>query len=277
VVRAWRPGVPGIAEVLHARFVDHAYPMHTHDQWTLLIVDDGVIRYDLDRHEHGAIAAEVTLLPPHVPHDGRAATRDGFRKRVLYLDGSWLPRPAREPNLRDRLLRDRVHRIHEALDDPLEAESRLALVRERLLAHLRAGPSNKPETAGHSNKLAARLRELLDARVTTGLTLAEAAGLLQAHQVHLVRSFSATFGVAPHAYLTGRRIDLARKALLDGQPPAEVAAMVGFCDQAHLTRTFKRYLGVTPARFARGQIQSTTSADTRCSPAPPAGTARTGS
>jgi AraC-like DNA-binding protein len=245
--------VPGIAEVLHARFTDHAYPMHTHDQWTLLIVDDGVIRYDLDRHEHGAVAADVTLLPPHVPHDGRAATRHGFRKRVLYLDREWLPRPAREPNLRDPLLRDRVHRIHEALDDPFEAESRLALVRERLLVHLRAGS----ESARTDNRLAARLRELLDAHVSNGLTLKEAADILGAHQVHLVRSFSATYGVAPHAYLIGRRVDRARKALLNGQPPAEVAVMAGFCDQAHLTRTFKRYLGVPPARFARGQIQST--------------------
>ena len=37
-VRAWRPAVPGVAEVFHARFVSHAYPVHTHDTWTLLIV-----------------------------------------------------------------------------------------------------------------------------------------------------------------------------------------------------------------------------------------------
>jgi AraC-like DNA-binding protein len=92
--------------------------------------------------------------------------------------------------------------------------------------------------------------------------------VLQVHPVHLVRSFSAAFGVAPHAYLTGRRVDLARKALLNGHPPAEVAALAGFCDQAHLTRTFKRYLGVTPARFARGQSQSTTSADSSARTAP---------
>ena len=46
----------GIHEVFHARFTTHAYPSHTHDAWTLLIVDDGVVRYDLDRHEHGATA-----------------------------------------------------------------------------------------------------------------------------------------------------------------------------------------------------------------------------
>ncbi len=53
-VRAWRPGVPGIAEVLHASFTDHAYPMHTHDEWTLLLVDRGGVRYDLHRDSHDA-------------------------------------------------------------------------------------------------------------------------------------------------------------------------------------------------------------------------------
>jgi hypothetical protein len=78
--------VPGITEVFHAHFVGHAYPAHTHDAWTLLIVDDGAVRFDLDRHHHGALCSQVTLLPPHVPHDGRAATPLGFRKRVLYLE-----------------------------------------------------------------------------------------------------------------------------------------------------------------------------------------------
>ncbi|MBO0877621.1 MAG: AraC family ligand binding domain-containing protein, partial [Pseudonocardia sp.] len=90
-VAAWRPAVPGIAEVFHARFTEHAYPLHTHDAWTLLIVDDGAVRFDLDRHQHGALRSQVTLLPPHVPHDGRAATPSGFRKRVLYLELEQLP------------------------------------------------------------------------------------------------------------------------------------------------------------------------------------------
>jgi len=47
-----------------------------------------------------------------------------------------------------------------------------------------------------------------------------------------------------------RRIDAARKRLLEGEPPAQVAADVGFHDQAHLTRHFKRHVGTTPAHFA---------------------------
>ncbi|CAM5331731.1 hypothetical protein SALBM217S_00346 [Streptomyces griseoloalbus] len=48
-VSAWRPSVPGVVEVFHARFTEYAYPMHVHDAWTLLIVDSGAVRYDLDR------------------------------------------------------------------------------------------------------------------------------------------------------------------------------------------------------------------------------------
>lgn len=32
-LRAWRPALSGVAEVLHARFTDHAYPMHAHSSW----------------------------------------------------------------------------------------------------------------------------------------------------------------------------------------------------------------------------------------------------
>lgn len=62
-IRAWRPAVAGVAEVLHATFPEHAYPAHAHDTWTLLLVDSGTVRYDLERHEHGALGDRVTLLP----------------------------------------------------------------------------------------------------------------------------------------------------------------------------------------------------------------------
>lgn len=72
---------------------------------------------------------------------------------------------------------------------------------------------------------------------------------------HLVRSFTRQFGVSPHAYVIGRRIDAARRELLRGARPADVATAVGFCDQAHLTRHFKRHTSMTPARFARSRAR----------------------
>jgi AraC-like DNA-binding protein len=254
-IRAWRPAVPGVSEVLHAHFPDHSYPLHTHDTWTLLVVDTGAVTYDLERQEHAALRTRVTLLPPDVPHDGRAATAEGFRKRVVYLEADTLDvrrigRAVDHPGWDDPALRHGVHLLHEAMlhpGDELEAESRLALVTDRLARHLArlAEPPDQPDPA-----LAKNLQQLLDTHVVDGISLSQAADLLQAHPTHLVRSFRRELGIPPHRYLTGRRLDRARRLLLTGHRAADVAVEVGFHDQAHLTRHFKRLLGVTPGAFA---------------------------
>ncbi|SDE08213.1 AraC family transcriptional regulator [Auraticoccus monumenti] len=259
-VRAWRPEVPGVTEVLHAHLVGHAYPAHTHDTWTLLLVDDGAVVYDLDRHRHDTSRARVTVLPPGVPHDGRPATGHGFRKRVVYLDAAVLGegrtgRAVDHPGWADPVLHsglDHLHRVLTRPEEAFEAEGRLALVVERLRGHLPgSGDERVPAPGAPTRRLARELRELLDASVVPGITLARAGHLLDAPESTLVRAFSAEYGIPPHRYLTGRRLDRARRLLLAGERAAEVAVAVGFHDQAHLSRHFRRLMGVPPGQFAR--------------------------
>ncbi|WP_280392973.1 AraC family transcriptional regulator [Nocardia brasiliensis] len=255
-IRAWQPRVPGIVEVFHARFVEHVYPMHAHDSWTLLIVDDGMVRYDLDRHEHGVLGSVVSLLPPHVPHNGQAATAHGFRKRVLYLDDahlseSMIGRAVDTPTFTDPLLHRRIRQLHSVLTYPgeeFEASSRLALIHDRL-RDLLDGTDPPPRRADPG--LAHRLRELLDSHAAEGISLTEASAVLHADATHLIRAFRREFGMPPHQYLISRRVDLARPLLLGGMPAREVAAATGFHDQPHLIRHFKRILGTTPGRYAQ--------------------------
>jgi AraC-like DNA-binding protein len=250
--------VPGVREVLHARHVEHAYPIHTHDVWTVLLVDQGAIRYDLDRRHHGAESSMVSILPPYVVHDGRPATADGYRKRVIYVEpdvigealiGLAVDRPA----LPDPRLREAVSALDGALgciDDGLEAETRLHLVAERIRGALGASPIATPGADPVAVDLAVEaFRAYLDEHLFEPVTISAAAETLGVGPTHLARGFKATFGIAPHAYVVTRRLEIARDRILAGQPLADVASEVGFFDQAHLTRRFKRFLGVTPGRF----------------------------
>jgi methylphosphotriester-DNA--protein-cysteine methyltransferase len=57
---------------------------------------------------------------------------------------------------------------------------------------------------------------------------------------------------------TIRQIERARRAttlLRGGAPIAEVAQDAGYFDQAHLTRSVRRFIGQTPAEIARGEEQ----------------------
>jgi AraC-like DNA-binding protein len=255
VIRAWKPPIAGIREVFHAAFTTHAYPPHTHDVWTVFIVDEGAIRYDLDGTHRAAGRTTVTVLPPHVVHDGRAATSAGFRKRVLYLESSLLPDsligPAVDrPIVPDNDLRSDIAALHEALacaDDRLEAETRLAFVTERIRRSLGGPTTDRP--AERTVDLAERLRAHLDERLFESVTIGAAAAAIGVAPTQLARAFSAVFGIPPHAYVVGRRLEAARDRILRGQPLADVATEVGFYDQAHLSRRFSRFLGAAPGQF----------------------------
>lgn len=250
---AWRPRLPGVAEVLSAHLTGHAYPMHAHDTWTLLIIDDGGVRYDLDRHERGAYGEVVTLLPPHVPHNGSPTGPHGLRKRVLYLDSGQLPAgligaSVDNSAFADPGLRGLIARLHHTIGRPgdeLAAEGFLAEITERLRSRL--GRPGLP--AALSATPARDLRDLLEQHVVTGMSLADASRRLHYHPAYLVRSFTREYAMSPHQYLISRRVDLARRLILGGRPLRAVAAESGFYDQPHLVRHFKRILGVSPARF----------------------------
>lgn len=229
-VRAWHPAVPGVREVYHATF-QHAYPMHAHDGWAVMLVDEGAVSYGLHRSSHIAAPRALTLLPPGIPHDGRSAVAGRpYRKRVVYLDGDWLPTRAQslsvaQPTLADPAVMAAIRRVHGALAAPgdlLAAEHWMLSVRRLVLAQL-----GTPSTERNDSPLARRLRAELDERFAESFTLAEVAAAFGVHPSHLIRVFSQTYGLAPHQYVVSRRIDLARRLLVDGVPPSDSGRSFG--------------------------------------------------
>jgi len=64
--------------------------------------------------------------------------------------------------------------------------------------------------------------------------------------------FRQRIGTSPYRYINEQRIEHARTLLRQGLPAARVASEVGFYDQSHLNRCFKRQCGMTPGQFQTG-------------------------
>ncbi len=68
---------------------------------------------------------------------------------------------------------------------------------------------------------------------------------------HFSRLFKRSLGQSPHQFLMKYRVERAREILVrePGRPLAQVASSTGFSDQAHFSRTFKRFAGTSPASY----------------------------
>ncbi len=256
------PGLTGI-EALHARFVDHEYRPHSHRTWTIAVVQRGAARFEVDSTRQRADAGELFVLEPEAVHTGMAAVPEGWAYKVLYVEPSVLhdwaegdgpaPRAARWVVFRDHALRASLLRAHATLAvdaSGLAVEERVLEAIVRLRPHLRgAVAAGRRERGEHAAVRRARLH--LQERWDQPVSLAELAGVAGLSRFELIRRFRQQNGFTPHAFQRDLRIDRARAMLGDGMPPAGVAAACGFADQPHLSRVFKRLVGVTPGAYAR--------------------------
>ena len=112
-------------------------------------------------------------------------------------------------------------------------------------------PAAAPRRPRRASAAVAQTRDLLLSRLADPPSLDELSELTGLGQFALLRAFRAETGLPPHAYLNQVRVRRARRLLDRGLTPAEVAACTGFADQAHLTRHFKRVVGVPPRAYQR--------------------------
>ena len=73
---------------------------------------------------------------------------------------------------------------------------------------------------------------------------------------HLIRKFSSENGLTPHKFQIQCRIRKAQELLREGYKVLDVAQMVGFSDQSHLDRVFKKWVGITPEEYIKSAILS---------------------
>ncbi|SDC97049.1 AraC family transcriptional regulator [Actinokineospora iranica] len=260
--RLWRPDIPGV-EVLHARFRRHAYPRHAHDATTVALMDSGTAAFQCEGAEFAAPAGSAFMINPGAVHTGRSATPEGYRYRVLYLTeeafSTLLPGkpgkltfPARHTVVQDRELLtalDHTNRVLAMSGQRLAQEESLLRLGLALRRFADAPPVARASGRGH--RAVATVRDYLESDPAARISLTELAWLASTSPYRLVRLFAAELGMPPHAYQVELRVRLARRLLESGARVATAASEAGFCDQAHLTRVFKRYTGVTPGQFAQ--------------------------
>ncbi len=110
-------------------------------------------------------------------------------------------------------------------------------------------PQREPQGA-HEPRAVALARELLHERLDPEFGLGELATTIGLSKPYLVRAFKRELGLPPHEYQMQLRVARARKLLAAGMAATEVAHEAGFYDQSHLTRWFKKVVGVTPGNYA---------------------------
>lgn len=260
-VNIWR--APELnAELLHGRFVDFEYDVHSHETACFALLTAGQICIRMRGGEFVARKGDLYAIDADESHAGWAIDEGGFELRTLYVDVHHLraivgdERAHRQVSIAGPIVQDdRLSQWLSAMHQCSEVHGP-ALVRDEAYIRFAQGLFGRyvrdaaPAASVGQEVLAVRRgRDFLDQNLGNQVSLKALAAHAGVPPFVLFRAFERALGMTPHGYQRQARVRTVMRLLRLGYSIANASNLAGFADQSHCTRWFRRLMGITPGQY----------------------------
>lgn len=256
----------GGLEVLQANYHHQTFSRHSHENFCIGLIDEGAQSFYRTGGEHVAPSGWITLVNADDIHTGSAASENGWSYQAMYPSESLLMSLSRDlktpsgsaPYFPNAVINDPYLAAQLRLAFTLLKTSENKLLKESILfsaltilmmRHGKTRVEASPLLKVQSQILI--VKSFLDDYPEENVSLLELSSLVSLSPYYLVRQFQKATGFPPHAYQIQARLRKSRSLLKYGHSISETAMMLGFHDQSHFHRHFKKSMGVTPKQYIK--------------------------
>lgn len=260
-VKAWQVAEFDDLELFRAEGIFHSYARHSHAGYAIGVIEAGVGGNSYRGTTYLAASDSIIFMDPDEPHTGYAAHDLPLTYRMLYPSVQLIQLAVgcsatgtasfREPVVVDRPLAQQIQQLHQILEqsqDALLRQTRLVEVLSTAIDRY-ADVELQTVAAAKEPSLIRTIKAYLHDNLAANISLDQLVELTHLNRSYLIRVFRAAVGLPPYVYLTQIRVERAKQLLQAGQPVADVSIAVGMSDQSHLSRHFKRLVGISPGRY----------------------------
>lgn len=232
----------GDIEIFEGEIFSHEYPWHFHDCYTFIIVTKGAILYEFQDKNIKIDETEVLILEPFLVHRNIISQHTIYKALFIPIDyfeyeesNIIVTRKVNQPNeasiIVDLLTKiEHNHSKKEIMD--------FILTNYDLLSHLE---NNNTDFFLPNSNLFPKLQ--LDQTINE---LAEKAHL---SKFHFQRKFKKNFGLTIGQLKQQEKTIQAKTLIENGKLSTDVAHQLGFFDQSHFIKYFKKMWATTPKNF----------------------------
>jgi AraC-like DNA-binding protein len=256
----WLQGV----ELFEADYDDQVFGRHAHSGFAIGTITNGVGGYRCQGSDHVLPPFTLSLMNPEEAHTGYAV-EGRLQYKMFYVSEEVVQQllGMRDiPGFRDvtpsdpgHVVADAFRRISDRVNKP-DGTGSLGIeeaVHNLLGSAFTRHGRGKVLKAGRENTSVARVMEIIDAHVetaaTSDLSISDIANEVSLNPNYLIQCFTKSRGISPRQYMIFKKICRSKSMIASGASLIETALALGFYDQAHFIRHFRKMVGVTPGRM----------------------------
>ena len=264
LIKVWQPNDLKHLELQRGFSVNRPVPKHWHEEYQFCLVESGKGDLTYRGKDFPTPPASLFIVHPGEVHSNRAFDIFGCSFRTIFLETELMMRILTEINgkvkglpffpstmIFDKTTIEQFIKLHRSLEiasSKLERETHLQNFLVRIITLYSENRFSLPDYQ-NEQKAIQRAADYLIANYAENVSLEKLAGMVNLSPFHFNRVFSKHFGLPPHAFQVQIRISESKKFLREGMNISQAALQTGFADQSHLTRHFKRIIGITPGQY----------------------------
>lgn len=259
---------------VEARFVlgsDCHYKEHFHDTLSIGAIEDGQASFLHKSKKCVLKPNNLVVINPKVVHACNPIEDEARTYHMIYFDENWckgiqetifgkLDSFMKMPqvNIEDKKLFEEFIELNILLLNGeifyLEKEEALqTFLIEFFKRYCSQEPTQSLEKS--NNQLIVKAQKFMKENTNENLTIKEISDYLNISEFYFIKLFKQTTHITPHAFLLNQKISKAKELLAKNLDISQIAYELGFADQSHLNRVFKRYVAATPFEYQHSQYK----------------------
>ncbi len=242
--------IKGIS-VTHGYNISNAFPVHFHTTYSLGIIEQGEREFTYRGKKTNLKQNDIFIIQPFEPHSCKSINNKNHSYKIISLyHDSYLYFPQLLINHPDLL--NKIRAFH-ALAEYESSSIKLKSLYEEIIELLKTF-SLDSGTERVDNEISSKINQaklFIEDNCHLEISLKDMAEVACLSEFHFNRYFHKQFGLSPYAYYLVCKLKISQKILIKQKSVAGTAYDIGFFDQSHFTKLFKKHIGVTPGKYLR--------------------------
>jgi len=258
------------AELNHSEEYFLDYSKHSHDSFSISVFGIGEVEVEFHTKEEELVSCnEIIIFNPNQVHQTKSEIKKTKNYFTLHVDTNWCKdiqtrlfgfseRFIYTQNIiDDKLLTKKLFDVFQTLI--LEDKSNSKVLEEIIVIILQKYTIlDKVQRESEEHMLCKKVEEYILNNIKEQITIEDISKAVSYNESYLTRVFKKEYGLSPYAFLINKRVQKAKDKLLDDRriKLSELSNEVGFYDQSHFSKVFKRTFATSPDKYRPSKKKS---------------------
>lgn len=232
------------------------FPKHFHETFCISLIHKGTERIDFENHSVFSEAGSISITNPYEIHSNPLIdSKTQLKFDTIYISNDLMKKLNNGKNiqfLNRKINSKNANKLFLDLKKAMEIEDKknIEIYLQQFIAVLKSySQEHKKEYSELNKGNFNQINDYIENHIFEKFCLTELSKISNINKFGFAKNFKAATGMTPMNYILMKKIFSSKQLIHQNSELTAIAYQYNFTDLAHFSKTFKRFIGISPKNY----------------------------